>query len=188
MQQGPRLDTMDSSTPPLPNLNVAEYASPYPLDKKESQVSNADTADQAATPPCDYLPSEVMEALIEEDMERLRARRRKRNQQRHFQQYAHTSDAMPSPSGSTFSHDSSSSSASILLGLGTGVGFKDILPLKSCFYDWCCEYFTETQMRVSDRQHSKYHVAHDISSNQRIRSPAASNTTNRSGDRRGTRK
>lgn len=152
LQQGPRLDTMDSSTPPLPNLNVAEYASPYPLDKKESQVSNADTADQAATPPCDYLPSEVMEALIEEDMERLRARRRKRNQQRHFQQYAHTSDAMPSPSGSTFSHDSSSSSASILLGLGTGVGFKDILPLKSCFYDWCCESFTETQMRQPESQ------------------------------------
>ena len=85
-------------------------------------------------------------------MERLRARRRKRNQQRHFQQYAHTSDAMPSPSGSTFSHDSSSSSASILLGLGTGVGFKDILPLKSCFYDWCCESFTETHMSQPESQ------------------------------------
>ena len=54
---------------------------------------------------------------------------------------------MSSPSGSTFSVDSSTSS--IILGLGTGVGIRDVLPLKSRFYDWCCEYFKEPQMRVS---------------------------------------
>lgn len=147
-QQGPKPDSADLSSPPLPNMNVAEYYSPYPKEKVDSQNSVADEQPR----PCDYSPSDVMEALIEEDMERLRARRRKRNQQRHFQQFAHASDAMPSPSGSTFSHDSSSSSASILLGLGTGVGFRDVLPLKSRFYDWCCESFTETQMRQPESQ------------------------------------
>ena len=39
--------------------------------------------------------------------------------------------------------------SSVILGLGTGVGIRDVLPLKSRFYDWCCEYFKEPQMRVS---------------------------------------
>ncbi|KAH8113253.1 hypothetical protein DFH11DRAFT_1601015 [Phellopilus nigrolimitatus] len=153
-QQGTktRTDITDLSCPPSPNLNHAEYTSPYPTISPDGTDTRSVSAEGGNQSPCDYLPSDVMEALIEEDMERLRARRRKKTQQRHYQQYAHASDAMPSPSGSTFSHDSTGSSVSILLGLGTGAGFKDVLPLKSRFYDWCCEYFTETQMRQPEGQ------------------------------------
>ena len=137
-------DYIDVSCPPSPNLNMAEYTSPYLTQSPVSPTSQ--TLPEKHSPP-EYFPCEVMEALIEEDMERLRARRRKKSQPRLYQQYAHA-DNMPSPSGSTFSHDSTSSSVNVPLGLGTGAGFKDVLPLKSRFYDWCCEYFTETQMRV----------------------------------------
>ena len=74
---------------------------------------------------------------MEEDMERLRARRRTATQ---------TSRGLPSPSSSTFSMDSNGSS--VILGMGTGAGIRDVLPLKSTFFDWCCEYFKEPQMRV----------------------------------------
>ncbi|EJD01108.1 uncharacterized protein FOMMEDRAFT_21560 [Fomitiporia mediterranea MF3/22] len=147
-----RYDTIDLSCPPSPNLNHAEYASPYPVESPDTASPTVTTAQNGGHSPCDFLASDVMEALIEEDMERLRSRRRKKTQQRHYQQYAHNSEPLTSPSGSTFSHDSASSAASILLGLGTGAGFKDVLPLKSRFYDWCCEYFTETQMRQPEAQ------------------------------------
>jgi regulator-associated protein of mTOR len=84
-----------------------------------------------------------MEALMEEDMERLRARRRAAHGTRGRNAVPH------SPADSTFSSDSAGSS--VILGLGTGVGIRDILPLKSRFFDWCCEYFKEPQMRVSGR-------------------------------------
>lgn len=140
-----RTNAVDLSRPPSPNLNVAEYASPYPTDSPDSPPEKDRLPTEPEQSSCDFLPSDVMEALIEEDMERLRARRRKKSQQRHFQ--THHTDGILSPSGSTFSHDSNNSSSTVLLGLGTGVGFKDVLPLKSRFYDWCCEYFTESQMR-----------------------------------------
>jgi regulator-associated protein of mTOR len=85
----------------------------------------------------------VMEALMEEDMERLRARRRTAHGTRGRNAVPH------SPADSTFSSDSAGSS--VILGLGTGAGIRDTLPLKSHFFDWCCEYFKEPQMRVSDR-------------------------------------
>lgn len=138
-----RTNSADLSYAPSPSINNAVYSSPYhdqPLGR-----SNSRDEPKEGHQPRDFLPSEVMDALIEEDMERLRARRRKKTQQRHYQPYAH--DAILSPSGSTFSHDSTNSSASILLGLGTGAGLKDILPLRSHFYDWSCEHFTQTQMR-----------------------------------------
>ena len=78
---------------------------------------------------------------MEEDMERLKARRRVGNHSRHHSHSHHRDVA--SPSGSTFSVES------VKTGLGTGVGVRDVLPLKSRFYDWCCEYFKEPQMRVS---------------------------------------
>jgi regulator-associated protein of mTOR len=86
-----------------------------------------------------------MEALMEEDMERLRARRRAgQNPRRHM----HAGGGVPSPSNSTFSVDSNNSS--VILGLGTGLGIRDVLPLKSTFFDWCCEYFKEPQMRQAE--------------------------------------
>lgn len=77
---------------------------------------------------------------MEEDMERLRARRRSGTHSNRGQ------SGLVSPSSSTFSTDSNGSS--VILGLGTGAGIRDVLPLKSTFFDWCCEYFKEPQMRV----------------------------------------
>lgn len=129
----------DIQEPPSPNMNFAKYISPYP---GVSGVSNQTpvTPSQRRTVEADYSSSDVMEALIEEDMERLRARRRKKTQTRQFQSFAHPEGSRSIPS----SHDLSA----VPLGLGTGTGIPDYLPLKSQFYDWCCEYFTETQMKV----------------------------------------
>jgi regulator-associated protein of mTOR len=126
--------------------------------------------------PHDFQPYHVMDALMEEDMERLRARRRtglyprqrggggggdrhshSSSHQSHSNSHSHShshshgggSGSIPSPSNSTFSRDSGDSGTSVNLGLGTGSGVRDVLPLRSTFYDWCCEYFKEPQMRVS---------------------------------------
>lgn len=143
----PRFEVPDVSRPPSPNLNVAQYASPYPPQSLTSQNSrNSSTFSRPAPdvpqPPTDFLPCDVMEALIEEDMERLRVRRRTGVPRAHHSELGHS---MHSPSNSTLSVDSNSS---VLLGLGTGAGIRHVLPLKSSFFDWCCEYFTEPQMRV----------------------------------------
>ncbi|KAI9513093.1 hypothetical protein F5148DRAFT_1273335 [Russula earlei] len=147
-------EKMGVSRPPSPNLNFAQYASPYsrpaspqvPTSSKSAPVSPTTSARHSAEdrphPPTDFLPSDVMEALMEEDMERLRARRRVAHSTRGRNAVPH------SPADSTFSSDSAGSS--IILGLGTGAGIRDILPLKSCFFDWCCEYFKEPQMRQAE--------------------------------------
>jgi hypothetical protein len=44
----------------------------------------------------------------------------------------------------------SSMTGSGLSGLCTGENLANILPLKSKYFDWSCEYFLEPQMRVSD--------------------------------------
>ncbi|KAI0673943.1 hypothetical protein C8Q78DRAFT_662134 [Trametes maxima] len=143
------------SRPPSPNLNFAQYTSPYSrpespqdgysqlsLNTQNSGFSGISQPEQQPT--MDFSHADVMEALMEEDMERLRARRRVGNRARHHN-HPHHRDGVggaASPAGSTFSVDSS-----VILGLGTGVGIRDVLPLKSRFYDWCCEYFKEPQMR-----------------------------------------
>jgi len=143
-----RVEIIDLSRPPSPNLNIAQYSSPYSHPPTPQQISlsqaTSSTGRTTIEQPMDFLPCDVMEALIEEDMERLRARRRSACQPRR----TGGPGSIPSPSGSTFSVDSTSSS--VILGLGTGVGIRDVLPLKSNFFDWCCEYFTEPQMRVSN--------------------------------------
>ena len=136
------------SRPPSPNLNFAQYTSPYsrpesPQDEYK-QMMHSPVDPHPGT--LDFLPCNVLEALMEEDMERLRARRRVNGHSKHHGYSQHREDGFNggvSPSGSTFSVDSN-----IILGLGTGVGIRDVLPLKSRFYDWCCEYFKEPQMRV----------------------------------------
>ncbi|TCD64747.1 hypothetical protein EIP91_003669 [Steccherinum ochraceum] len=149
---GPR-DTGEASRPPSPNLNYAQYTSPYsrpPTPTYPSQVppsphpSVYSTAEVQHPQVNDFLPSDVMGALMEEDLERLRARRRAGGHGKR-QHHAPGMGEMSSPSGSTFSMDSTNSS--VILGLGTGVGIRDVLPLKSRFYDWCVEYFKEPQMR-----------------------------------------
>ena len=86
------------------------------------------------------IASDVMDALMEEDMERLRARRRTASQPR---RHHVVGGSFSSPSNITFSMDSTSSS--VILGLGTGVGIRDVLPLKSPLFDWCAEYFKDPQ-------------------------------------------
>ena len=133
--QPPKPDS-DLTRPPSPNLNIASYSSPYPPPP-------VDTSDNFSNEPNDFYPSDVMQALIAEDMERLRARRRTPHQAHHYQQLYGQPDMMPSPSSSTFSMESG-----IILGLGTGKNVRETLPLKSVYYDFCCEYFKEPQMRV----------------------------------------
>ena len=150
------------SRPPSPNLNFAQYASPYsrppsPLVPASSKSAPASPTRLARSPTDDpshhttgFLPSDVIEALTEEDMERLRARRRTAHGTRGRNAVPH------SPADSTFSSDSAGSS--VILGLGTGAGIRDILPLKSRFFDWCCEYFKEPQMRVSSWLTYEFHM------------------------------
>ncbi|KAK2464771.1 hypothetical protein APHAL10511_003189 [Amanita phalloides] len=145
------------SRPPSPNLNVAQYASPYAhsetspsrhdfIEGTQPRVSpSSGSYQERHGPQTDFDACEVMEALMEEDMERLRARRRAGI---HPRRHANLSGGVPSPSNSTFSVDSGGSS--VVLGLGTGLGIRDILPLKSTFFDWCCEYFKEPQMRQAE--------------------------------------
>jgi regulator-associated protein of mTOR len=152
--QGPqgKSEYVDTSRPPSPNLNIAQYTSPYsrPPTPQGATSPHVPTSpppyqDQPELhqTPVDFLPCDVMEALMEEDMERLRSRRRVAG---HPRRHHHHGGSIPSPNGSTFSMDST---GSVILGLGTGAGIRDVLPLKSAFFDWCCEYFKEPQMRVS---------------------------------------
>ena len=74
-----------ASRDPSPNLDFAQYVSPYdrartsmPQYSKRTPVSTTHSWSQAqcSKTQLDYLLSDVMEALMEEDMSRLRARQR----------------------------------------------------------------------------------------------------------------
>ncbi|KAJ3813805.1 hypothetical protein F5876DRAFT_34250 [Lentinula aff. lateritia] len=158
---GDVLEQVEASRPPSPTFNVAQYASPYSRPVTPTQIdaayspypsssSRSPSLQEFAQQVHDFRPSDVMEALMEEDMERLRARKRlKRGMNGYTQQYHNNGyGTVPSPSNSTFSVDSAGSS--VILGLGTGMGIRDVLPLKSTFFDWCSEYFTEPQMRQAE--------------------------------------
>ncbi|KAF4573505.1 WD repeat RAPTOR family protein [Pleurotus pulmonarius] len=148
-------DNFDVSRPPSPNLNFAQYTSPYPRSStppmRHSTPSVRSLSSEVPHSPVDISACDVMDALFEDDMERLRARRRaaRKAAEKHHHHSSHTnhSNGSSSPCNSTFSQDSGSS---VILGLGYGAGIKDILPLRSAFYDWCCEYFTEPQMRQTE--------------------------------------
>jgi regulator-associated protein of mTOR len=91
--------------------------------------NTSDGESEIVYPPC--TAAEVIHALAEEDMERLMIRR-----------WA-GSEAGGVPSGS---HGRTND-----LGIGHVAREvkDDVLPLKSRFFDWSCEYYTEPQMRVS---------------------------------------
>ncbi|KAF7337789.1 Target of rapamycin complex 1 subunit mip1 [Mycena sanguinolenta] len=138
-----------TSRPPSPNLNLAKYASPYsdsfaPNYSRSAPPSPRPSFDAPSHASADFMAWNVIEALIEEDMERLRARRRSGSAPRRGH---HHGGSAPSPSSSLSSMDSNNS---VILGLGTGVGMADVLPLKSTFFDWCSEYFIEPQMRQAE--------------------------------------
>ncbi|KAI0033846.1 hypothetical protein K488DRAFT_77642 [Vararia minispora EC-137] len=153
---------VDNETPPRapsPNLNFAQYIPPYsrpgtPLGPRGSIYSRSAPASPTSSwsstvgqRPLDFLPSDVMEALMEEDMERLRARRR--HQQQPLLALGKRQPASPAESAS-----SEGGNGNVVLGLGTGAGIRDVLPLKSRFYDWCVEYFKEPQMRQAEADES----------------------------------
>ncbi|KAF8490741.1 hypothetical protein JB92DRAFT_3007752 [Gautieria morchelliformis] len=124
------------SRPPSPNYNAQQYISPYTAEGTTSRRSSPPLSpgrSNAPSPDSDISPVHIMEALIEEDMDRLRARRE--GAPRRFQE---TDERV-----FTSEHDD----VRVPLGLGTGADLPDVLPLKSRFYDWCNEYFTEPQMR-----------------------------------------
>ena len=122
---------------------TASFASTLKLFAPEKINSPSPRQPQESSSNKDYTARDVMDALMEEDMERLRARRRTGS---HPRRHHIVGGSLSSPSNSTFSMDSASSA--VALGLGTGVGIRDVLPLKSSFFDWCAEYFKDPQMRV----------------------------------------
>jgi regulator-associated protein of mTOR len=81
----------------------------------------------------------VIEALTEEDMERLRIRRSSKTQAGGGADGKSANAGMPQP------HE-----------LGLGMVAKevkdDVLPLRSDLYDYCLEYFKEPQMKVSGKR------------------------------------
>ncbi|KAG9313880.1 hypothetical protein JVU11DRAFT_4648 [Chiua virens] len=148
-----RPDLLAASRPPSPNYNHAQYTSPYSRPSTPGAASLTLVASQPSSPTHykahpDYLPSHVMEALMEEDMVRLRSRRRAATHGRRGGPGLGQGGDLSSPSGSVFSVESNGSN--VPLGCGTGNGVRDVLPLKSSFYDWCCEYFKEPQMRQAE--------------------------------------
>ncbi|CAE6463964.1 unnamed protein product [Rhizoctonia solani] len=80
-----------------------------------------------------YSAADIIEALVEEDLDRLRGRKHR--------------GAPPPPSSDG---TESSLTGSALSGLCTGEGLANVLPLKSRYFDWSCEYFLEPQMRQSE--------------------------------------
>jgi len=92
-------------------------------------------------PPVD--PAAVLEALTEEDMERLRIRRLKGTQAGGDADGRMTNNGLARPTD-----------------LGLGMVAKevkdDVLPLKSGFFDWAVEYFREPQMKVGRSLGSAY--------------------------------
>ncbi|CCO30964.1 Target of rapamycin complex 1 subunit KOG1 Short=TORC1 subunit KOG1 [Rhizoctonia solani AG-1 IB] len=77
--------------------------------------------------------ADIIDALVEEDLDRLRGRKHR--------------GAPPPPSSDG---TESSITGSGLSGLCTGEGLANVLPLKSRYFDWSCEYFLEPQMRQSE--------------------------------------
>ncbi|KIY73326.1 WD40 repeat-like protein [Cylindrobasidium torrendii FP15055 ss-10] len=166
----------EQARPPPPNFNRAEYISPYPPQQRKSNgfqtgpppkrnghdSSSISSFDSDRTRSM-FAPSNVMEALVDEDMIRLRRREEGGR--------VGPDEMSPSPSGSDYSAHS-------MLGLGTGHAMNDVLPLKSSYFDWCIEYFTEPQMRQTEadepgsiqynhqvwRQRRNEHVEHEVRS------------------------
>lgn len=139
---------IESSAPPSPNLHYAEYTAPYGYGEESKQSilfpSNEPYHDENKSEMI-YEAFEVIAALFEEDMGRLRVRRERETQQRHYQEYSQDLDRRQEH---LRRRQQDIIERNVDLSPGTGVGLPDVLPLKSKFYDWCCEYFKETQMRV----------------------------------------
>lgn len=81
-------------------------------------------------------PASVLEALTEEDMDRLRVRRNKGTQ-------------AGGDADGRFGNNGLARPEELGLGMVAKEVKDDVLPLKSGFFDWAIEYFREPQMKVS---------------------------------------
>lgn len=158
----PELPSTPKETPkPISDPSIrAQYKSPYPESGHERVVP--DSQSQSLRTPMssqtrailgmtsrfeqNYTPVaavSVLEALTEEDMERLRIRRLRGSQA------GGDTDGRLNNNGLPRSSD-----------LGLGMVAKevkdDVLPLKSTFFDWAVEYFKEPQMKVSSARVCQY--------------------------------
>lgn len=123
---------------PEPHLNHAVYESPY-RDEIVGESSRPGSRQGQ------FHAFDVFEALTLDDIDRLKARRRTRQANARRQHGAAGSQVQWFSGGS--SSDSSDGQSSTCYGSQNGIR-EDILPLKSKFFDWATEYFTEPQMRV----------------------------------------
>ena len=131
----------ESPRPPSPRLNLIRYRPPYNIiDGLPMDDAPTGTPDAAF----DFGAVDCIDALIEEDWERLRARRCRATR---------ANPSSDSPIGSGEAEEESTPLQEDYLpsrsGLGTGSTIREVLPFRSRFYEWSKEYFVEPQMRVS---------------------------------------
>lgn len=145
-------------------LHVQPYVPPYPmartgtsnsLKRAKSQDKVARTASLGSLlhssgradfgfsslhedkPRTDFTAAEVVHALTEEDMERLRIRRLARSEAGGGAELTSNNQGMPKPN-------------ELGLGMVANEVKDDVLPLRSEFYDYSLEYFKEPQMKIPD--------------------------------------
>jgi regulator-associated protein of mTOR len=126
------------------DLDVAQsgasfYKSPYPNASYERIVPEASIGRNGANSNSPVAAVDVIEALVEEDMERLRHRRLRGTQAGGDADGKLANNGLPRPSD---------------LGLGmVATEVKDdVMPLRSDFFDWAVEYFREPQMKAPDSE------------------------------------
>jgi regulator-associated protein of mTOR len=152
-----------SRTPTQTNLHIQPYVPPYPMSRTNTEASIGSsrtstkpsrsastvsmtqahsrgdfgfTSTNMESPKArKFSAAQVIQALTEEDMERLSIRRSARTEAGSTQNNYFSNGGMPHPSE---------------LGLGMIASHvkDDVLPLRSDFYDYSMQYFKEPQMRI----------------------------------------
>lgn len=120
------------------------YKSPYPDASHERILPEAQRGMLGARVRHDVDPSpvqavSVIEALVEEDMERLRHRRLRGTQAGGDADGTLTNNGLARPND-------------LGLGMVAAEVKDDVLPLRSGFFDWAVEYFREPQMKAPDNE------------------------------------
>lgn len=173
-----RSATLDSSQNPSASRPSTPGASSIHSSSAYLRPQHNGIADEELDGSTSSLPSctaaEVIRALVEEDMERLEIRRR-----------------AGSEADSGF-YGQRAKVGDLGIGLIAREVKDDVLPLKSKFFDWSCEYYTEPQMRVSAVLPLGTCIKLKLTtfilacSNRRTTSLGVSSTTSSYGDANGT--
>lgn len=153
-----------SRTPTQSNLHIQPYVPPYPMARTntEASIASSRTSDKVSrsasttsmmqahsrgdfgfssvdndrNKPKKYSAAQVIQALTEEDMERLNTRRMAR------------SEAGSNPADSRYADGGMPQPGELGLGMVASHVKDDVLPLRSDFYDYSMQYFKEPQMRI----------------------------------------